>query len=304
MSEWRAEIVADEALARRLVGGQFPDLDGGAFCLLGEGWDNTVWLVDERWVFRFPRRAVAVPAVERQRRILPALAGRLPLPVPCPVFGGRPGDGFPWPFFGCELLPGRELADAALDEASRRRLAEPLGRFLRALHRVHAGSVPGAPSLPVDPMGRADMAFRVPRTRARLVELAELDLWQAPPGIGELLAEAEALAAPPATVIAHGDLHLRHLLVDGGGVPSAVIDWDDLCLADPSVDLVLYWCALPPSARGAFVDAYGPVERAALVRARVLALFLSGTLAVYGRQERIPALEREAVRALELAARD
>ena len=49
MAEWSPEIVVDEALARRLLGEQFPELELRELRLLGEGWDNTAWLVDERW---------------------------------------------------------------------------------------------------------------------------------------------------------------------------------------------------------------------------------------------------------------
>ena len=105
-------------------------------------------------------------------------------------------------------------------------------------------------------------------------------------------------------MLAHGDLHVRHLLVDGHGRATAVIDWDDLCRADPAVDLPLFWCALPPPARDAFLDAYGPVGEDRLLRARVLAVSLCGSLAVYARGEGMPALERESLRGLDLAVAD
>jgi aminoglycoside phosphotransferase (APT) family kinase protein len=44
-------------------------------------------------------------------------------------------------------------------------------------------------------------------------------------------------------------------LVAGDGSPCGVIDWGDLCLADPSVDLQLIWSFLPRRARPAFLDA-------------------------------------------------
>jgi hypothetical protein len=47
--EWTAEVTVDAGLARRLIGGQFPELELGSLELLGEGWDTTVWLVDEEW---------------------------------------------------------------------------------------------------------------------------------------------------------------------------------------------------------------------------------------------------------------
>ena len=83
------------------------------FELLGTGWDNTVWLVDGRWVFRFPRRRIAVPGIARQLAVLPAIAPALPLAIPVPVVSGRPAEGFPWPFTAHELLPGREIETEA-----------------------------------------------------------------------------------------------------------------------------------------------------------------------------------------------
>ena len=51
MPEWSAEVTVDEPLARRLIAAQFPEVSLRELTLLGEGWDNTVWLVDGRWVF-------------------------------------------------------------------------------------------------------------------------------------------------------------------------------------------------------------------------------------------------------------
>jgi aminoglycoside phosphotransferase (APT) family kinase protein len=301
-AEWRAEVAVDAALVRRVLGKQFAELELGSVQLLGEGWDNSVWLVDQRWVFRFPRREIAVPAVERQILLLPRLAPFLPLPIPQPVFAGRPSEDFRWPFFGTAFLPGREAADASPSDDARARAARPLAEFLRALHAPELLELDGVDQLPVDPMGRADMACRVSRTRDRLDELRELGLWHAPPEVEALLESASRLPPPSGLAVAHGDLHIRHLLIGDNGVPTGVIDWDDLCRGDPAIDLMLVWSFLPPAARPAFFDAYGPVRDDQLVRARVLALFLCGSLAVYGHHEGVEGLKREALAGLALAA--
>ena len=298
MREWAAEVTVDSALARRLIAEQFPEVELRSLELIGEGWDTTVWLVDDEWVFRFPRRPYPVAGLENEIAYLPLLAPVLPLPIPNPAFAGQPSAAFEWPFYGCRFLPGRELADASLDENARNGLARPLAEFLRMLHSLELDVV-----LPIDPVRRADMSFRVPKTRERLAELAELDLWEAPPIVGELLEAATGLPDPEPTAIVHGDLHLRHLLVDDEGRPSAVIDWIDLSRNDPSVDLALYWSSLPAQGRAAFLDGYGPVSDDQLLRARVLAVFLCGTLAVYGRHEGLPALEREALESLDRITR-
>jgi hypothetical protein len=78
VAEWTAEVTVDEELARRLIREQFPDLAARSARLLAESWDNTVWLVDETRVFRFPRREIAVPLVERDLAVLPHLESTLP----------------------------------------------------------------------------------------------------------------------------------------------------------------------------------------------------------------------------------
>jgi aminoglycoside phosphotransferase (APT) family kinase protein len=296
--EWTAEVDVDGELARRLIGHQFPELDGASLRPLGEGWDNTVWLVDERWAFRFPRRAIAIPGVRRELAALPHLAPLLPVGIPDPVFAGRPALGYPWPFSGAAALPGVEAGDAALTDAARCRLAPALAAFLRALH---AAEVEG---LPIDPNARGDMALRVPMTADRLGELERLGLWRTPGNVWALLAAAEVLAGPEGSAVLHGDLHFRHLLVDERGALSGVIDWGDLCRGDPSIDLSLLWSFFPPGGRAAFRAAYGPASGDQLLRARVLALCLCATLALYAHHEGMASVEREALAGLDRAVVD
>ena len=286
--EWSPEIVVDEALARRLLGEQFPQLEVAEMRLAGEGWDNTAWLADGRLLFRFPRREVALDGVRRELAVLPLLAPLLPLPIPQPVFVGEPSAAFPWPFFGGPPVPGRELAEARLDDGARADLARLLGGFLRALHAAEVDV-----ELPADPLGRADMGFRVRRARERFAELGAT-----PDGAEDVLEAALALPPPERLAVVHGDLHLRHAFVADGRL-SGVIDWGDVCRADPAVDLVLVWCALPPSTRAAFFTAYGPVPEDALLRARVLSLFLCAVLAIHARHEGLEDVERESLAGLE-----
>jgi aminoglycoside phosphotransferase (APT) family kinase protein len=294
---WAAEIPVDEALARRLLS-QFPGLGQASLRKLAEGWDNSVWVVDERYAFRFPHREVAIPGVERELAVLPLLAPLLPLPVPLPQFAGKPDDGFPWPFFGFELLLGSEAGDAALRDEERTAIGLELAGFLRRLHSLQLEM-----ELPIDPNGRTDMRKRVGLARQDFAELERLGVWSPPSRAEELLLEAERLGPPEDPVLVHGDLHFRHLLVDRG-TASGVIDWGDVCRADPAVDLPLLWSFVPAEARRTFLDVYGQVDEAQLLRARVLAIQLCAVLAHYGRAEGNASVEREAVAGLERALAD
>jgi aminoglycoside phosphotransferase (APT) family kinase protein len=230
--------------------------------------------------------------------VLPQFAPLLPLPVPRPAFVGPPTDEYPWPFFGCELLPGVEAGDAALGEDARVEIGLELARFLRALHAIELDE-----PLPLDFNGRADMAKRSALAREELAELERLGLWSTPARARRLLEEAEDLPPPEPPVVVHGDLHFRHLLVDRGAA-AGVIDWGDVCRADPAIDLPLLWSFVPPEGRAAFLDTYGEVGEAQLLRARVLAIQLSAVLARYGHLEGLEGVEREGLAGLERALAD
>ena len=282
MHVWTAAEHVDEERATRLIRAQFAPLPERSVELVSEGWDYVVHRVDERWAFRFPRREVVLAGTERELACLPELAERLPVAIPAPVFVGAPGEGYPWPFYGAAYLPGREAT--AADAGA---IARPLARALRALHASELQC-----ELPVDPLGRVNMAVRVPRTRELLRELGV----DAEP----LLAEAETLPPARLTAVCHGDLHFRQLLVDGTEL-SGIIDWVDVCRSDPAVDLSIAWSLLPPADRAAFFDEYGAIDRACEVRARVVAATLSGYLVQWARAEGVPAVLDEAAAGLRRA---
>ena len=293
VAEWSAEITVDPELARRLIRDQFDDLPTTRLRPLGTGWDNTVYLVDEAWVFRFPRREIAVAGIEREIAVLPRLTA-LPLAIPTPRFIGTRNSRYPWPFLGARYIAGRELSDVTLDDGRREAMGGALGRFLRSLH-APARLQSLAELLPADPMGRSDMRQRVERTRERLEEIGRAGLWAIPESVAAVLNAARDLPSVPPTVVAHGDLHVRHLLVNVDASPAGVIDWGDVCRADPSIDLSLYWSLLSPAGREAMRHAYGPVSAEQLLRARVLSLFLNAMLAIYANAEGLRALECEAI---------
>jgi aminoglycoside phosphotransferase (APT) family kinase protein len=65
---------------------------------LGEGWDNIVYLVNKEFVFRFPRRKIAVQLIEREWNILPNLKDKLNLKIPLPIFKGVPSSEYEFQF--------------------------------------------------------------------------------------------------------------------------------------------------------------------------------------------------------------
>jgi aminoglycoside phosphotransferase (APT) family kinase protein len=245
---WDAEHALDPDRTRQLLAEQFPQLALDSVEPLGVGFDNTVYLVDGEWAFRFPRREVAVPLMARELGLLPSLAGRLPMAVPVPELAGRPAGGYPWPFWGARLVPGQELADAGLPDDDRVGLGAQVGGFLAALHRPDVARDLGG-HLPHDPMRRGTPSTRGPMARDLLDKLAGRGSWAAGSAtdraVDQVIAAAGPLGPPAGEpMLAHGVLHLRHLLVGPDGLATGVIDWGDACLADPALDLSFGYAAL------------------------------------------------------------
>ncbi|HYO58921.1 phosphotransferase [Archangium sp.] len=97
----------------------------------------------------------------------------------------------------------------------------------------------------------------------------------------------------------HGDLYARHLLVDEHHTVRGVLDWGDVHLGDPAIDLTLAFTFLPPEARGTFREAYGDIDEATWDRARFRAFHYGVALMLYGQSqgdESITRVGRDALR--------
>lgn len=279
--EWAPEFDADADLARRLIAGQFPQLAGASVTRFGAGMDNVAYLVGNRYVFRFPRRAIVVPLIEREERILPQIAGRLPVAVPFPQFIGRPALGYPWTFAGYERVPGSNACSVDLSIADRAALARPLGAFLRALHEIDP-RIGAEARLPGDEIGRLDHARRLPLARERFAELEDAGLLTDARPFLSFLEEHPPGAAREGRCIVHGDLYARHVLVDASHRLSGIIDWGDVHLGDPALDISVAFSMLPASAHEAFVDAYGGFDEETRLLATYRAIYHGALVAHFG----------------------
>ena len=279
-----AEVDLDEALVRRLLAEQCPDLAGLALAPLAFGWDNAVFRLGDDLVVRLPRRQVAVALLEHEQRWLPELAPTLPLPVPVPLRTGRPSTevGYPWPWSVCRWLDGDVAARRRPDDLAA--AARTLGDFVRALHRPAPRVAPANPQRGVPLRERtSSMRLWLDRLEGHVVDGPRAPGAPGGPGDGTVdvagvLARWEDLAATPpwtgAPVWLHGDLHLANVLVHDGRL-SAVIDFGDLTAGDPAGDLFVAWQLFGPDLRPVFRDAVGDVDDDTWRRAEGWALLMA-----------------------------
>jgi len=280
---WTPEIVVDAERARAMIAARFPELRAERVERLGQGWDNAAYLVDGSAVFRFPQRGIAAPLIATEIAVLPMLAAALPVAIPAPRWVGEPDEDYPWRFAGYPLLHGTPVDVARPDDAALAALAGPLGRFLRALHGVETSPVVAA-GLPPDRIGRLDSAKRVPQVCERLETLVSRGIVREADAarLLETFVADAPVGAPSRLAVLHGDLYARHLLLDEANSLAGVIDWGDVHLGDPAVDLSVVHEIVPRSAHGAFFAEYGPVDERTWRRARWRAIHHAVLVAEYG----------------------
>lgn len=299
---WEAEVSLAPQVALELIREQCLIPKASKIAVLGAGWDNTAFLIDDQWIFRFPRRQIAVGLIEREYCILPKIAPCLPLAIPFPTMRGKPTERFPWPFTGYQKLLGTTACHVSLTDIERTALARPLAHFLRALHSTPK-TVGESCKLSSNPFTGVNQEKLQAGTRLNLEQLLELGLLEDTTVFYQLLDSVPRYELSNRTVICHGDCYVRHLLLNDRKELSGVIDWGDVHLGDPAIDLAIAHSLLPAQAHPLFRQTYGEISDDTWGLARLRALYSSTMLAIYGHHAGDVVIAREGYRTMELLAK-
>jgi aminoglycoside 2''-phosphotransferase len=176
-----------------------------------QGWASWVFEVDDELIARFPRNEAIAAAHERERRLLPVLAEHVSFRIPIPLHPD---------VFVYERIPGRGFETGDDVDAALTMIAE-----------LHAFDVEAARRL----IGRPPIEEEYAIEWAMFSE-------HALPHLDEELAERMSfLRSAPVLereCLIHNDLGTEHILVDDVGHPVGIIDFEDVTIGDPAVDLM------------------------------------------------------------------
>ncbi|WP_339272555.1 aminoglycoside phosphotransferase family protein [Paenibacillus sp. FSL K6-1330] len=288
---WDAEWEVTEPLVRLLLNRQFPQLSTLKIQEIGSGWDNTVYRVGDEYVFRFPRRNIAINLLNTEAKILPKLANYITVPYAKPLFFGKESEEYPAPFLGYTYLPGK--FPIGISDEARMQSAATLGRFLKNLHAFpveiaqQAGVLSDQRNL-TDLAGRKDKMLNLLSNLTHYITQAELN------EIADYLRGIHLDRARHQHVLIHGDLHFKNMLVDDAGKLSGIIDWGDINIGHPACDLSIVYSFLPPASREAFYDIYGEVDEETKILARMIAVYIPMLIFIQAIDEKDEAIALEA----------
>ncbi|CAH0241685.1 Bifunctional AAC/APH [Peribacillus sp. Bi96] len=276
---WLAEYPVSLDLAGKLIRLQFPEIELKEIKQLGEGFDNTVIQINGEFVFRFPRRPIAVTLIQVENQLLPSIAGTLPLDIPEPIFFGKPSTIYPYPFTGYKIVKGHLPVEGSV--ANKIESAKRFAHFLKVLHSF---PVEKARNLGVQPDGlrRLDVSFRqksLMENVSTLLKLGYNDQAYAVKDFVERLGDVDV--QHPITLV-HGDIHIRNVLLNDEGILTGIIDWGDVHIGNPAIDFSFLYSYFPKEARQSFFEIYGEIEKETECLARFRAIYMLVTLLVYG----------------------
>jgi aminoglycoside phosphotransferase (APT) family kinase protein len=260
-------IGPDVDTANALIAEQFPHWANLRLTpVASAGTDNALYRLGADLLVRLPKAEWARHFLAREHKVLPRLAGRLPLAIPELVATGNPNDAFPHPWSILRWIDGQNAAAGALDNVES---ASDLARFIRTLQSIEPAD--DLPASAANGFRGAALTTRDKQARASIAALAdEIDapaamrIWE------------ESLSQPPhegAPTWIHGDIHPGNVLTREGKL-SAVIDWGCAAIGDPAVDLMPAWSMFSGEARAAFRQEIA-TDAATWIRARGWTLSVS-----------------------------
>ncbi|HEY5070537.1 MAG TPA: aminoglycoside phosphotransferase family protein [Caulobacteraceae bacterium] len=248
---------------------EFPRLAFKDAALIDDGADHRVALLDDRWLFRFPR---ARPGEDRlslfraELALLARLEGVSAIPVPRYRFISKARE-----FGGYRKIEGTPMRPgvfAGLRPEVRASIVEAVANLLRLIHALPVSTIAQSGGAIAREWTGEDWRRRWIRERravvAKVVDAALLER------MDRFYDQLAAAKPPPRELLIHGDVTDDHLLLAAGGERLAgLIDFGDACVGDPAYDLAYFFAYGEDTARH-LVARYDPpgADRTILDRAR------------------------------------
>lgn len=210
-----------------------PGLSVRSARFIGQGWNACAYVVNNEFVFRFPKHAGHWVEMEREIAFLAFAADKLPVPVPRYLRAAPHSSAAPHGYAIYKYLAGRAMDASGLTRERRDAAAAVLASFLKTLHALQP-SPHIAGVLPRDDERLAARDYFVRAERAVIPRL--------PRRLGRTLREVFEmhLGGPQnfvAPAVLHADFGADHILVENSAV-TGVIDFGDVNWGDPDYDFM------------------------------------------------------------------
>jgi aminoglycoside 2''-phosphotransferase len=203
-----------------------------------DGQFNDIVFINDDFIFRFPRTPEVAASYPSQATLLTYLHGKLPLPIPRPLYVAMPNVPWQQRFISYRRIPGQPLYRGTLaevhDPTAIHGMATQLATFLRTLHHLAPQDL--LVDLPVrDGIEQWEALYTGFRETLFPYMRPDACQWVTDHFDNYLRNPAQFTYRP---VLRHGDFGGSNILYDPQtNCISGVIDFESLGLGDPATDV-------------------------------------------------------------------
>ncbi len=243
---------------------EFPDLKWQHAQHIVEGWDHYVLKLDDKYIFRFPRKVNYAKRLYGEVLLLKYLsAKKLPIPVPRYEFVAKDKS-----FAGYSILEGDQMRKVIFDEltnSAKITIAKQIGSFLSILHTTPLSIGKKFGARQVD--SRKQYKDLVKNTKKYIKpRLSKKDNAL----VDEFLKDFGEYQGYPHKCLTHSDIYRDHLIVDKSKKRlSGIIDFADRSIADPAWDFSELWTYGKKFVEEVYKNYTGPKDKDFLHRSQL-----------------------------------
>ncbi len=193
---------------------------------VGEGNDFVVFLINEIWMLKFPKRLQDAETLQRECSFTNQL--NLSTRISKIEHLWLKPFGYPMPVAGYNVVLGNLLVNADSRDVQIESFAYDMGRVLKELHSSNIECL----GLDQTSQGIKNIELSALKQKISVDNLSEYQKF-----IEEYHSKLDANSFVPI----HGDLSPDHIVVNGKGELAGIIDWSNHCLGAPIFDFVGLW---------------------------------------------------------------
>ena len=217
-----------------LIHKEFPKFIISSIKKTGEGDNSKVFLINENYIFRFPKRKEVKIQIQREIAVLPKIRPLLNLQVPQFEFISANLD-----FVGYKIINGTPLTFKIYNSLTKKQQAsiqQSIGNFLYQLHHTDLQTLSDCGLETMDPIAEYSDNFNKAKkiiyphiSKSKQKIIAQI--------FNEYLDNPENFNYTPALI--HNDFSADHILFDSENKStSGIIDFGDIAIGDPDYDLM------------------------------------------------------------------
>ncbi len=215
---------------------KFPEFNGSFLLGDSSGWDNFAVYVDNKYIFRFPKREDALRQIKQEVEVLNNIQHKLPNDIQVPHYLASELQR-DYPFVYYKMIQGIPLSlelYQKLSDSEKDQLAQNIATFLNILHGAESTSCSSLRKVDAQSHYR-DLYQQITKKCFKYLNAQERT--KSEYLFANYFNHPEWRRFEPTVV--HGDLSENHILLSRNGI--GVIDFGDTSIFDPAIDLSWFY---------------------------------------------------------------